>query len=147
MRLWNRLLDCTGQEQQWLTESGEEGTTSRNPLVRLETFWTCRANMWHLVCARRRRMLHMKATFSTLLVCLVTVSAPAISAEPSRSRTSQAAPDSRDRVVCRRFLRTGSLVDSYRTCKTNREWQREQENIQHLSVSNSCRDPLGCDPG
>lgn len=89
----------------------------------------------------------MKASFSALLACLVMVCAPAISAEPSRSRASQATPDSRDGVVCRRFPRTGSLVDSYRTCKTNREWQREHENIQHLSVSNSCRDPLGCDPG
>jgi hypothetical protein len=92
-------------------------------------------------------MLQMKSSFSTVLACLVIASAPAISAEPSRSGASPAAQDSRDRVVCRRFLRTGSLVDSYRTCKTNREWQREHENIQRLSVSNSCRDPLGCDPG
>ena len=89
----------------------------------------------------------MKTSFSTFLVGLAMVSAPASSAEPSRSRSSQAMPDSRDRIVCRRFLRTGSLVDSYRTCKSNREWQREHENLQHLSVSNSCREPLGCDPG
>ena len=89
----------------------------------------------------------MKPSFRTFLAGLAIASAPAISAEPSRSGASRATPDSRDRMVCRRFLRTGSLVDSYRTCKTNREWQREHENIQHLSVSNSCREPLGCDSG
>ena len=82
----------------------------------------------------------MKSSFSTLLACLVMASTPAISAEPSRSGASPVAQDSRDRVVCRRFLRTGSLVDSYRTCKTNREWQREHENLQRLSATDSCRD-------
>jgi hypothetical protein len=89
----------------------------------------------------------MKSCLSTFLACLLIAAASPVSAEPGPARASPAAQDSRDRVVCRRFLRTGSLVDSYRTCKTNREWQREHENIQHLSVSNSCRDPLGCDPG
>jgi hypothetical protein len=77
--------------------------------------------------------------------CLLMAAATATHAEPGSARASAGAQDNRDRIVCRRFLRTGSLVDSYRTCKTNREWQREHENLQHLSVSNSCRNPLGCD--
>ena len=82
----------------------------------------------------------MKSSISIALACLLAAPATAIHAEPSSDRASAGAQDSRDRVVCRRFLRTGSLVDSYRTCKTNRERQREHENLQHLSVSNSCRD-------
>jgi hypothetical protein len=46
--------------------------------------------------------------------------------------------DQRDRIICRRFIRTGSLVDGYRTCKTRAEWDREHENVQHFSVSDSC---------
>ena len=69
-------------------------------------------------------------------------------AAPPAAGTSARSADPRDRIVCRRFVRTGSLVDSYRTCKTNREWQREHENLQQLSVSNSCRDQsgMGCVP-
>ena len=52
--------------------------------------------------------------------------------------TISAKADQRDRIICRRFVRTGSLVDGYRTCKTRAEWDREHENVQHFSVSDSC---------
>ena len=43
-------------------------------------------------------------------------------------------------MVCKRFLETGSLVKSYKTCKTNAEWERERANIrQNNDRSNSCR--------
>src|SRR5436305_12811999 len=67
-------------------------------------------------------------------------------AVPPDGGTSAKALDQRDRVICRRFLRTGSLVDSYRTCKTRAEWDREHENLQHLSVSDSCTNRRDCDP-
>lgn len=82
----------------------------------------------------------MKHAAAIIPACLLLAAATASQAEPSSGRASAGAQDSRDRVVCRRFLRTGSLVDSYRTCKTNREWAREHENIQHLSAAESCRD-------
>jgi hypothetical protein len=82
----------------------------------------------------------MKSSISIALASLLTVSsAMPAQAEPTGG-TSLNNQISRERVVCRRFLRTGSLVDSYRTCKTNAEWRREHENLQHLSVSESCRD-------
>jgi hypothetical protein len=63
---------------------------------------------------------------------------------------ASAKADQRDRVICRRFIRTGSLVDGYRTCKTRAEWDREHENLQHFSVSDSCRlrgnGAGGCNP-
>jgi hypothetical protein len=58
---------------------------------------------------------------------------------PAADAPSAKSGDQRDRVICRRFLRTGSLVDGYRTCKTRAEWDREHENLQRLSVSDSCR--------
>ena len=69
----------------------------------------------------------------------ITAAASAAYAVPPGGCTSAKA-DQRDRVICRRFIRTGSLVDGYRTCKTRAEWDREHENVQHFSVSDSCRD-------
>ena len=67
----------------------------------------------------------------------LTIAASAAYAVPSSGAISARA-DQRDRVICRRFVRTGSLVDGYRTCKTRAEWDREHENLQHFSVSDSC---------
>jgi len=83
----------------------------------------------------------MKTLANIMIACLLVSAATASAfAEAQGEGPSAKAQSDRDRVVCRRFLRTGSLVDSYRTCKTNREWQREHENLQHLSASDSCRD-------
>jgi hypothetical protein len=88
----------------------------------------------------------MKTSTAIMLTVLLAVAgATPAHAEP-RSGASANSQDSRDRIICRRFLRTGSLVDSYRTCKTRAEWDREHENLQHLSVSNSCRNQMGCGP-
>lgn len=82
----------------------------------------------------------MKSSISIALACVLTSSlAVPTYGQPTGGARVSGQVD-RDRVVCRRFLRTGSLVDSYRTCKTNREWQREHDNLQRLSVSEACRD-------
>ena len=44
-----------------------------------------------------------------------------------------------DKVVCKRFVRVGSLVDGYRTCKTKREWERERDNLRQVNWSNPCK--------
>jgi hypothetical protein len=59
-------------------------------------------------------------------------------AAPAPNSTAKSA-DPRDQMVCRRFVRTGSLADSYRVCKTRRDWDREAENVRALSSSDSCR--------
>jgi hypothetical protein len=61
-------------------------------------------------------------------------------AAPPRTDNPENAADARNKVVCKRFVKTGSLVDGYRTCKTKWEWERERENIRQFSVSDSCRD-------
>ena len=89
----------------------------------------------------------MKTSATLTIACfLVATSAASAFAQAQRGGTSVKSQTDNDRIVCRRFLRIGSLADSYRTCKTNREWQREHDNLQQLSVSNSCRDATNCNP-
>ena len=82
----------------------------------------------------------MKSSNSIALACLLAASSAVPTYAEPTGGSRVGGQVARDRVVCRRFLRTGSLVDSYRTCKTNREWQREHENLQRLSATESCRD-------
>lgn len=48
-----------------------------------------------------------------------------------------------DKVVCKRFVRIGSLVDGYRTCQTKREWERERENARTVNWTNPCNSNAG----
>jgi hypothetical protein len=75
--------------------------------------------------------------------------ASAAQAQVPRSDAPEKTADSGDKIVCKRFARTGSLADSYKTCKTKHEWERERDNVRQLSVVDSCRDRAnggaGCD--
>lgn len=78
------------------------------------------------------------------LVTLAVVSAVAFttvaSAQTQRRGRSAEAAGPRDEVICRRFVRTGSLADFYRVCKTRGEWDRERMNIRNGALNgNSCR--------
>jgi hypothetical protein len=64
-------------------------------------------------------------TTAALLSAATTVYAAA----PASNATAKSA-DPRDEIVCRRFVRTGSLVDGYRICKARREWDRDAENLR-----------------
>lgn len=58
------------------------------------------------------------------------VLAAGVSATPSFAKPQtqdSATANPKDKVVCKTFLETGSLVKSYRTCKTLRQWQFERE--------------------
>ncbi len=64
-------------------------------------------------------------------------------AQPAASSSGADAPersaDAGSKMVCKRFNETGSLVRTYKTCKTKAEWQRERDNVRSGSVANSCR--------
>jgi hypothetical protein len=47
--------------------------------------------------------------------------------------------DKRDKIVCKRFVETGSLVKGYRTCKSKAEWERERDNLRTTNTGSSCR--------
>ena len=40
-----------------------------------------------------------------------------------------------DKMVCKRYVRTGSLVDGYRICKTNKEWAADMERSREAGES------------
>ena len=78
----------------------------------------------------------MRAAFALLAVTALAAAGPASAGPPARSSN---AADPAEKMICKRFVRTGSLVDGYKTCKTKREWDREHENLQHLDLVDSCR--------
>jgi hypothetical protein len=68
---------------------------------------------------------------------LLALSLPASAAPPSEDRPEKAADDG-NKMICKRFTETGSLVSSHRTCKTKRDWERERSNMRSFNVANSC---------
>ncbi len=56
--------------------------------------------------------------------------------------------DPLDKVICKRFIETGSLVKGYRVCKTKRDWILARNAIQETPrAADSCAniDPMkGC---
>jgi hypothetical protein len=75
-----------------------------------------------------------------MISCLATalfVTGAANAAATKRAQSTKASA-SGDKVSCKRFTRTGSLVDSYKTCKTNREWDRERANLRTAGQSGYC---------
>jgi hypothetical protein len=74
----------------------------------------------------------------SLVSCLI--SATAAQAAPRQGvDAGETAAGNPDKIVCKRFVRIGSLVDGYRTCKTKKEWERERAEHQDLSKAYSCR--------
>ena len=81
------------------------------------------------------------AIFAMIFFSDVALAAPRTAASDGPERAS----DPRNKIICKRFIETGSLVKGYRACKTKWEWERERENLRTLSVSDSCStrgDPL-----
>ncbi len=73
---------------------------------------------------------------STFLLVAGTAGNAGLQAAPG-----ERAADPQDKVICKRFVETGSLVKGQRTCKTKREWERDRDNIRSGGPGiNSCRD-------
>jgi hypothetical protein len=72
-------------------------------------------------------------------VCGLISASAAQSAPPSRADAPETAAGNPDKVVCKRFVKIGSLVDGYRTCKTKREWERERDNVRTINWSSPCK--------
>lgn len=77
--------------------------------------------------------------FVTLAFACALVSATAAQSAPRSTDEPERSADSRDKVVCKRFVRTGSLTDSYRTCKTKAEWDRERDNVRQVNWASPCK--------
>jgi hypothetical protein len=72
-----------------------------------------------------------------IAVAMLVSSAPAAAERPKRD-TAEKTTDSRDKVICKRFLETGSLVSSKRICKAKAEWERDRDNLREVGRSTSC---------
>jgi hypothetical protein len=83
----------------------------------------------------RRTTRHIGAA-----IVLILAAGGAVAEAPQRSAdTAERAGDAQDRIICKRFVETGSLVKGYKTCQTKREWERERDNIRSpRSASGSC---------
>jgi hypothetical protein len=79
-----------------------------------------------------------RATAIAFVFGLVSAAA-AQSAPRSNADAPETAAGNPDKIVCKRFLKTGSLVDGYRTCKTKKEWERERDNVKQINWSSPCR--------
>lgn len=48
------------------------------------------------------------------------------------------AENGQDKVICKRFTETGSLVRAQRVCKTKRDWDRDRAVIRSAPTIDSC---------
>lgn len=80
--------------------------------------------------------MHRAIAFTFILA-----SAGAVHSAPRHADAPERLADAGNKVVCKSFLRTGSLADRYRTCKTKAEWDRERENIRQDAANRAatCR--------
>jgi hypothetical protein len=80
----------------------------------------------------------MTRTLIVTFVCGLIGATAAQSAPRQAVDAPETAAGNPDKIVCKRFVRIGSLVDGYRTCKTKKEWERERENLRQVRMSDSC---------
>ena len=72
---------------------------------------------------------------------------PVAAQQVGKTDVAEKSADPRDKIICKRFVETGSLVRGYRTCKTKADWDRERDNIRAPAVTQSCMNKgggLGC---
>jgi hypothetical protein len=67
----------------------------------------------------------------------------AANAAPPQADEREKSADAADKVICKRFAQTGSLVASKRVCKTKRDWERERDAIRDASNISSCPGQTG----
>jgi len=87
----------------------------------------------------------MRFVFALALVIPATALAAA-APQTSEKDVGEKAADPASKMICKRFVRTGSLVDSYRVCKTKIEWQRSRDLLRQSSGSTGCKSVQMEDP-
>lgn len=80
-----------------------------------------------------------------VIVAVACVLASAAEAQTPRPNAAEVAGP-RDEMICRRFVRTGTLADHYRVCKTRGEWDRERAERRQFNNPASCRMADGAAP-
>ena len=90
----------------------------------------------------------MSRLVTIAFICGLVSAAAAQSAPRRGSDAPEGAAGNPDKIVCKRFVRTGSLADSYRTCKPKKEWERERDNVRTINWSSPCKsaESGSCEP-
>lgn len=81
----------------------------------------------------------MRGILKVTFICGLIAASAAQAAPRKGVDAPEGAAGNPDKVVCKRFVRIGSLVDGYRTCKTKKEWERERENARTVNWSSACK--------
>ncbi|MGK6322479.1 hypothetical protein ACMGDM_05280 [Sphingomonas sp. DT-51] len=72
------------------------------------------------------------------LALLLAAAAPAGQAKTPADAAERAA-DHGDKMICKRFAKTGTLVGSERVCKTKADWERERDTLRGTTRSTGCQ--------
>lgn len=67
----------------------------------------------------------------SILIALAILAAPtAAEQSPRKPDAVEQSTDAQDKMICKRFVETGSLVRGTRVCKTKREWEHDRADIR-----------------
>ncbi len=61
--------------------------------------------------------------------------------KPLKREVAERSADAGDKMLCKRFVKTGTLAGGERICKTKRDWERERDAVRQLGAagSSSCQ--------
>ena len=76
-----------------------------------------------------------------ILIALAILAAPNAADQSTRKPdAAEQSTDAQDKMICKRFVDTGSLVRGTRVCKTKREWEYDRAEIRARGPGiDSCR--------
>ena len=77
--------------------------------------------------------------FFVAAALLMPIAANPVAAAPQKDAGEKSA-DPATKTICKKFIRTGSLVDGYRICKTKAEWERDRDLLRQSSGGSACKD-------
>lgn len=62
----------------------------------------------------------------------------AVAAAPPVERPHQTAADDRNKVICKTWALTGSLIANHKECRTKDDWNRMRIDTSHITQGGSC---------
>jgi len=77
----------------------------------------------------------------SILIALAFLAAPSAADQSTRKPDAiERSADAEDKMICKRFVDTGSLVRGKRVCKTKHEWELDRADIRARGPgTDSCR--------
>jgi len=80
---------------------------------------------------------------TSLLLLLALAAADPQAAPAGKADGGERSAGARDKVICKKFLETGSLVKGVRICKSKAEWEHDRDNARAsaITTSTSCQTP------